>query len=68
MSDEQALEVIRLRHRLRALALVVGHADSWAEAAGTLDRFRALSERLGDPDLLSEHVRWRVRFKNLGQA
>jgi hypothetical protein len=65
MSDELATEVIRLRHRLRAMAAVPGF-DARSEAAQTLERFRALSESLGQDDLLFELARWRVQFEQLG--
>lgn len=63
MSDEQAIEVIQLRHRLRAMAALTS-VDT--EAVQTLDRFRDLSELLDDVDLRFEHARWRVRFEQMG--
>ncbi len=65
MSDEQANEVIRLRHRLRAMALT-GKPD--LSLRETLSRFCALSETLGDPTLCMEAARWRVRFENVTVA
>lgn len=65
MSDELATEVIRLRHKLRAMAALPcfeGHHDPHT----TLNRFRDISESLGDTDLLFEHARWRVQFEQLG--
>ncbi len=61
MSDEQASEVIKLRHRLRAAALRGEHDD----VIETLERFRLLSETLGDPTLCMEATRWRVRFEQV---
>jgi len=64
MSDETAIEVIRLRHRLRAMAALTA-LHTHHEASQTLERFRSLSESLGDPDLLFEHARWRVHFEQI---
>lgn len=63
MSDEHVIEVIHLRHRLRALAAL---ASIDGEVLQTLDRFRDLSEVLDDIDLRFEHARWRVRFEQIG--
>ena len=65
MSDELAIEVIRLRHRLRALS-TSPRTEEHDEAGRTLARFGALSESLADPDLLFELQRWRVQFDQLG--
>jgi hypothetical protein len=64
MSDELAIEVIRLRHRLRAMAALPGYEQQ--EADNALERFRDISSSLGDPELLFEHARWRVQFEQLG--
>jgi hypothetical protein len=64
MSDEQANEVIRVRHRLRALA-IGGGQDVASDAQVALEQLRSLSERLADPDLVFEHARWRGQFDHL---
>ena len=61
MSEEQANQVIKLRHRLRALAMQ-GHC---AEGIATLEELRALSHSLGDPDLVFEAARWSAHFEHL---
>lgn len=65
MSDEQANEVIRLRHRLRAMALRGEHDLGVREV---LNRFCALTETLGDPTLCMEAARWRIRFEQVTVA
>jgi len=65
MSDDQATEVIRLRHRLRAMAALPGF-DAPHEATQALERFRVLSEGLAEPELMFELARWRVHFEQLG--
>jgi hypothetical protein len=65
MSDELAIEVIRLRHGLRAMAALPCFEQREA-ADTTLERFRDISQSLGDPELLFEHARWRVQFEQMG--
>ena len=65
MSDEQANEVIRLRHRLRAMALQ-GQQDLTVREI--LNRFCTLSETLGDAGLCMEAARWRTRFEQVTVA
>ncbi len=62
MSDEQAMAVIRLRHRLRALA---GLRQRGALVSETLEQFRDLSQNLGDPSLCVEHARWATHFEQV---
>jgi len=62
MSDEQANELIRLRHRLRAMALMGKHDIIVSQ---TLEQFRDLSETVGDAGLCMEATRWRVQFEQL---
>ncbi len=57
MSEEQAIQAIRLRHRLRAM---IADRPSDASVGQTLDALSALGERLEDPVLQAEHRRWRV--------
>jgi hypothetical protein len=64
MSDEQAAEVIHLRHRLRTmLALASPEGDAYQ----ALERLKNLSEQLDDLDLRFEHARWQTRFGLLGR-
>lgn len=63
MSDEQAAEVIHLRHRLRTMLAL---ASPRGDAREALERFRNLSEQLDDLDLRFEHDRWRTRFELVG--
>jgi hypothetical protein len=65
MSEELAIEVIRLRHRLRTMVAFPGYNDNH-EATVALERFRRICESLQDVDLLSEHARWRTHFEQLG--
>lgn len=65
MSDEQAAEVIRLRHRLRAMLSL---ASPQGDALQALCRLRDLSEQLDDLDLRFEHERWRTRFELVGNV
>jgi hypothetical protein len=65
MSDELAIEVIRLRHRLRSMVAFPGF-EAHYDVHKALERFRAISESLGDADLLLEHARWRVHLSHLG--
>ena len=62
MSDELAIELIRLRHRLRAIVVL---GDTLHEANQALERFHCISESLGDTELLFEHARWRTHFEQL---
>jgi hypothetical protein len=62
MSDEQAIAVIRLRHRLRTLAVLRQHGTAASEA---LEQFRDLSQSLGDPGLCIEHGRWATHFEQV---
>ena len=61
MSEEQANQIIKLRHRLRALA-INGHC---AEGIATLEELRALSRSVDDPDLVFETARWSAQFEHL---
>lgn len=64
MSDEQAAEVIHLRHRLRAMLALAGPEGDPHQA---LERLRNLSEQLDDLDLYFEHARWQTRFDLLSR-
>ena len=59
MSEEQAAEAIRLRHRLRSF--IAGSSNRGA-IGQTLEALSALSERLQDPGLRAEHLRWQILF------
>ena len=65
MSDEQANEVIRLRHQLRAIA-ALRRRGGRDDADRILERFREVCERMGEEELLFEHARWRVQLDQLG--
>lgn len=58
MTDQQVLEAIRLRHRLREHA--VGHARF--DPRSTLQALRELGEHTGDEELVAEHGRWEVQL------
>jgi hypothetical protein len=59
MSDDQAAEVIHLRHQLRAM---LATARQECDPRQALERLRHLSEQLDDLDLYFEHARWQTRF------
>jgi len=65
MSDDRANEVIRLRHRLRAIT-ALSRRDARDEADEILERFRALCESMGEEELMFEHARWRVQLDQVG--
>lgn len=58
MTDQQVLEAIRLRHRLREQA--VGHTRY--DPRSTLHALRQLGEHTGNAELVAEHTRWEVQL------
>lgn len=63
--EDREVELIRVRHQLRAIAyggLTAGDAGS------ALARFRDLSQLLGDPALHFEHARWRAHLRQRGHV
>jgi hypothetical protein len=65
MSEDQANEVIHLRHRLRLMA---GQGNLEADSDQILARFGDLSLELGIPDLVFEHARWCAQIGHMSRA
>jgi hypothetical protein len=62
ISDEQAVELFRLRHMLRQAA---DQGQPSAEVATALDRLLDLSRRAQARELFFEHRRWSVRLRGM---